>query len=297
MSAFISYSQKDIAAHSTLSLALEGQHINYWDPKSMEAGASLRDQLRGAINRCDVCIFLATRSSIESKWCSAEIGAFWGAGKKVIVFISDPEITEEQIPPQFQGDLWTRDVREVIRNVQATIITADEMRRKEAARRPRLVSEMTVATLYDVLTSLRNHSGGALSLSDVMRSIQENNSANLADSEALVRPLVNSLIGVPNEIIQTTASKYWKVSFSLSTETGEWVGFAKELINQRLFDGYANCLLLLCDSRQCVAAATATVILEREKRIECEGLIASTDRSPVGEIKKLSGAPPEAPIT
>jgi len=48
----------------------------------------------------------------------AELGAFWGAGKHVIIFLADPEITETQLPDQFQGDLWTRDARRVLSSIQ-----------------------------------------------------------------------------------------------------------------------------------------------------------------------------------
>jgi len=49
----------------------------------------------------------------------AELGAFWGAGKQVIIFLADPEIGEAQIPIQFQGNLWTRDARRILETVQS----------------------------------------------------------------------------------------------------------------------------------------------------------------------------------
>ena len=53
----------------------------YWNPAEVKAGSSLRDQLRQAVEHCSVCIFVATHRAIESSWCGAELGAFWGAGK------------------------------------------------------------------------------------------------------------------------------------------------------------------------------------------------------------------------
>jgi TIR domain len=115
MPVFISYSEKDTAPYTSLCFALESEKVDYWNPKGMKAGISLKDQLKDAINKCDVCIFIVTRSSIDSKWCLAETGAFWGAGKRIILYVANPDIGQQKIPPLFQGDLQTCDVREVIR--------------------------------------------------------------------------------------------------------------------------------------------------------------------------------------
>lgn len=112
---FISYSQRDQAPYSSLCLALENEKLAYWASSSMKAGTPLKDQLREAIAKCDACIFIATQSSIESKWCLAETGAFWGAGKRIILYKANPDIDP---PPLFHGDLWTCDVREIIQQVK-----------------------------------------------------------------------------------------------------------------------------------------------------------------------------------
>src|SRR5262249_27100193 len=66
----------------------------------------------------DACVFLATKRSVDSKWCMAELGAFWGARKQVIAFVADPDVSEEQLPEQFKGNLWTRDARKVLEAVK-----------------------------------------------------------------------------------------------------------------------------------------------------------------------------------
>jgi hypothetical protein len=119
MSIFVSHSQQDEAAYSNFCLALDGRDIKRWDPATMAVGESLADQLRQAIRICEACVFLATKRSVDSKWCMAELGAFWGTGKHVIIFLADPEISEEQLPHQFQGNLWTRDARRVLEAIQA----------------------------------------------------------------------------------------------------------------------------------------------------------------------------------
>lgn len=126
MPIFISYSDKDTAAYSSLCFVLESEKLEYWNTKTMKAGVSLKDQLRMAINKCDVCIFIATRSSVNSKWCLAETGAFWGAGKRIILYVANPDIDKKEMPPLFEGDLWICDVREVIRQAREAIEEVDK---------------------------------------------------------------------------------------------------------------------------------------------------------------------------
>ena len=71
----------------------------------MALGESIADRLRRAIDACEVCVFIATRRSVESPWCLAELGAFWGAGKRVLLFMADPDLNETSLPPQFNGIL------------------------------------------------------------------------------------------------------------------------------------------------------------------------------------------------
>lgn len=114
MPIFVSYSFHDEAVFSALSLSLEAAGLDRWDSASMTPGDSLADQLQTAIDRCEVCIFIATRRSIESPWCLAELGAFWGAGKKVLMFMADPDLAESTLPPQFKGTLRVNNARALI---------------------------------------------------------------------------------------------------------------------------------------------------------------------------------------
>lgn len=111
---FISHSHKDEASYSSLCLALDSSGVSRWDVSKLKLGKSLSDGLRKAITECEICIFLATKRSINSSWCLAELGAFWGAKKKVIIYQAEPDIEKSDIPPQFQGDLWTSDARKLL---------------------------------------------------------------------------------------------------------------------------------------------------------------------------------------
>ena len=287
MSAFISHSKKDVATFTAFRAGLTGQGIVVWNPESMGAGASLSDQLREAINSSDVCIFFATKNSIQSDWCMAEVGAFWGAGKDVIVYKADPEVDQSLFPPQLQGDIWRDDFDLVVRDVKKIIFEADERRKREAAIRPRMVSEMTIATLYDALTSLRSTALDALPVGEAMRLIHENISDNLADAETM-HPLIGRLVGVPHGIIREIAGKYWPTPFRLATDTGEWVGFARKFTSYELAREYSNCLLILFDAKCCVAASAASTVVEREDKIVVDGLVENAATILLGTPKQLS---------
>lgn len=286
MTAFISHSEKDEGVVSALRAGLTGQSVATWNPASMGAGASLKNQLREAINSCDVCIFYATQSSLKDSWCMAHIGAFWGAGKPVIAFIADPEVDETKLPPQLQGDLWTSNFEKVVQDVQKILLEANDRRRQETARRPRKVSEMTIALLYDALASLRSTDLDKLPVGEAMRLIQENICNDLADVETM-QPLINRLVGVPQVFIEEAAGKYWPTAFTLTTPTGAWLGFAKKFTSYQLIDEYSNCLLVFFENKSCVAATAAGTVVVREGQIKFDGLVENPGLISLGEPLQL----------
>ena len=124
MPTFISHDMDDASEYRQLVDALTRAGIAHWDPKSMTPGMSLRQQLIEGIDKCDNCVFLATRQSVESRWCGAELGAFWSAGKRVVVFLADPRLTKNDLPPQYQDDLAATDVEGVIRALGTSELAA-----------------------------------------------------------------------------------------------------------------------------------------------------------------------------
>lgn len=74
--------------------------------------------MRRHVNACDACIFLCTASSLSSQWCQAELGAFWGAGKPVVVCLVDRSVDESLLPPQFRELAWTRTYAEAVSAAQ-----------------------------------------------------------------------------------------------------------------------------------------------------------------------------------
>jgi len=126
MPVFVSHNHEDIALYGALCLALDGQGIPRWDVSEMLLAKPLSEQLQTAIQECEACIFVVTRRSLESRWCLAELGAFWGAGKPVVLYVADPDVTELDHPRQFQGNLWTSDTNRVIEAIRAFVSQAED---------------------------------------------------------------------------------------------------------------------------------------------------------------------------
>lgn len=105
---------------------LKSREIPYFDPEKMLPGGNLAEKLREAISVSSGCIFVATKKSLESTWCYAELGAFWGAGKPICVYIADPAVSGEKLPPQLQSGLFSR-------RITAIVASAEQMLSKTSA--------------------------------------------------------------------------------------------------------------------------------------------------------------------
>lgn len=113
MLVFISHSFDNKAQFENVALALNYAGVPYWDPADVQIGTSLRAQLRDAVERCGVCVFVATHKSIQSSWCGAELGAFWGAGKPIIVYVADAGLQDHELPQIVQGDVWEQSLSQI----------------------------------------------------------------------------------------------------------------------------------------------------------------------------------------
>jgi hypothetical protein len=116
---FISHSSANQDEYDRLRRALRGYGFEVWGDESMIGGNSVCDQLRQAIAECGSCVYLATSESAASMWCHAEVGAFWGAGKKVIVFAGDSSsLDETQLPPQVRDQFRVPTYERVVESLR-----------------------------------------------------------------------------------------------------------------------------------------------------------------------------------
>ena len=287
MGAFISYSSRDSAVYSSLCVALEGQGVPYWDSKGMQAGSSLRAQLQEGIAISCTCVLVATKSSLESRWCLAEVGAFWGASKRVIVFIADSDVSESDIPPQFQGDLWTRDVRQVITTIKADLDQMDaDQAAERATHRPKLVSEMSIPMLFNFLASLRRLKSSTATPAEALSALTGAFLENEADAEAFTTPLLASLLGAPADVIRAGTKGVWNYQFEAKTSTGTWSGAALEAIPAT---AYKKCVVTRIDSGICGAAMVLRMVWEDEDvGFHYEGVLGRSDDAEFGDLVSVS---------
>ena len=147
MAVFISHSFENKSEFDNIADALELAGVEYWNPAEVKPGSSLRDQLRRAVEDCSVCVFVATRRALESSWCGAELGAFWGAGKPVIVYLAEPSLTEIDLPPIVQGDVWERRISRVVARANELVSHARGATDAEGEENSTSVGNMTAEQL------------------------------------------------------------------------------------------------------------------------------------------------------
>lgn len=104
--------------YENLRHSLRSAGIDVWDVDSLVGGLSVSDQLMAATSACDSCVYLATTESVTSRWCHAELGAFWGSGKPVIIFLDDQLLSESQLPPEIQSQFRVLTYEKVIEAVR-----------------------------------------------------------------------------------------------------------------------------------------------------------------------------------
>ncbi len=58
-------------------------------------------------------IFLRFSVAGYTSWCGAELGAFWGAGKPIVVYLAEASLKEDELPQIVQGDVWERRISKI----------------------------------------------------------------------------------------------------------------------------------------------------------------------------------------
>jgi len=277
MKLFISHSFEDEHRYDDFCLALEQRKLDYWNPKAMRGGTSLRDQLRAAILDCPVCVFLATQTSVSSGWCLAELGAFWGSGKKVIIYVADDALADEDIPKQFAGDIWFRKMRDVLREVDLSIDEEKQKnnRREQNASSATRLSDISVGTFIDLLRVGFVGTGQKPPFSDTMDRLyvliasktKKGGVAGVAaepDFAAILQPHLMHLIGESIESLKSFGRGVWPSRLGVSTSTGKWGGFAADLSTYSggEVEVYSGCLLIHTSSGRIDSVAVVDVVSE-----------------------------------
>lgn len=303
MKVFISHYFGDEARFDDLCHALEKENVPYWNPQEMRSGASLREQLQKAIEECALCIFLATRKSVESSWCNAELGAFWGSKKRVIVYVADDSLSDEDIPPQFKGDLYHRKIRHVVAD-------ANKIRQESISRQKKrlpeknattIVGEISVGVLVDLLRAVIGPKEAKPPFSETMTLLAtlimyksgDQGLERGTDLSALVEPHLTCLIGESIESLKTYGKGTWDFGFSMETSSGHWTGYSCKYYTYAGGDVeiYSGCLVLHVNQGKIDGCAIASQIKEigvqHPAKYEIDGVVSRAGEIIPGEIISL----------
>lgn len=151
MPVFISHSFENKPEFENVADALSRRSVPFWNPAEIRPGASLREQLRAAVEQCDLCIFIATRKSIGSSWCGAELGAFWGTGKPIIVYLAEASLSDDELPHIVQGDVWERRIAKIAERAKEIIAQSTSASRAGQTGRDSSVAQLTVEQLEKLI--------------------------------------------------------------------------------------------------------------------------------------------------
>ena len=226
MPVFISHDFDDKPDFDNIADALEREGIEYWKPTSLKAGASLGQQLRTAIKEAEACVFVATRNSVESSWCGAELGAFWGASKPVVIWVAESTLDPEKLPKQFQHELFLRRISRVVDSVKKHLDNLAQ-RHPEGVAKGDLVTSMTRSELRvmmaDAVERVQDAAFAESRLTEIARLYPEADKADEAANQELQR-LMADLVGLPDSRMSEGAEAAWSTRQVFRTTTGEWKG-------------------------------------------------------------------------
>ncbi len=269
----------------------------------MRGGESLRDQLREAIETCDVCIFLATKQSTPSSWCSAELGAFWGARKKVIVYIADATLSDKDLPEQFKGDIWHRKIRDLVAEVKTTLMDAESTRLKTVQKSdtsPR-VGEVSVPVFLNLIREILVTKAGEPVLSATMDALGETlknvskqrATGTSADVISTLQLYLSRLIGDSTLLLKSYGKGRWDYTFVVETTTGHWVGYCGD--NHSAAGGdvdvYSGTLLLHLKSSRITACVVLDNLVENNiggTEYQVGSILAHLGSPELGVVKGIS---------
>ncbi len=188
MTAFISHSFENKPEFENVTDVLELRGVEYWNPAEIRSGASLREQLRAAVERCDLCIFIATRKSVESSWCGAELGAFWGAGKPILVYLAEASLNDDELPQIVQGDVWERRIAKIADRAKEIVGQASGALSQRGTRRDSPVSQLTVEQFEKMIL-------GAVSLAAATAKDNKASPSNFEEVGSVVRSVASRVLG------------------------------------------------------------------------------------------------------
>ena len=278
MTIFISHSFTDKDQFDNVADAFEAGSVPFWRPSEITAGAPLSDQLRNAIERSDACVFIATASSVKSAWCGAEVGAFWGAGKRVFIYVADASLGEADLPKQFVGHFLERRLTRLVNACREHLAAATIAHDSARDGKPSLSLVMSQADFIQVIDAALDRSNLKATAIAAFLNLSLGLQVD-TPSPKVLQAMLSQFLGLPRSTIQDGAARDWPYSLELLTTTGRWLGFAKNYeetgpLNQDFM--YSPCVLFRFDENFRVSAC---VLSERVGDFGLWGL--KSEREPI----------------
>jgi hypothetical protein len=291
MPVFISHSFENKAEFDNIADALEQKGIEYWKPGTLKAGSLLSEQLRQSIVEAELCVFVATRHSLGSSWCGAELGAFWGADKPVVIYVAEASLSEDEMPKQFKGHLFERRIARVVEAVQAHL--AKLRKTEEIADQLPRVASMTVEEMKLLIAKVVRQTQDAAFVETALRRLAFVFRTEDGPAQGELKELVAGLLGVLDTAVRegVLRSRDWTNSFSFSTNTGVWTGSARhwESPNPTLvpYAYYSDCIVWRVGADRRVEAIVVVksiaVELQGDDIIEFSTPILTVGRGTLGD--------------
>lgn len=272
MTIFISHSFADKDQFDNIADALEAGDVPYWKPSQIVAGAALSDQLREAISRSQACIFIATTNSVNSPWCNAELGPFWGAGKRVFIFVADTSLEPDMLPKQFHGHYLEKRITKLVQTCKdcMTELAASVPHGSTIAANAS-ATQLTSAALIELIESAIDRvtikSSALVAFGHLSANVgsltQDGIAMNRIDADArkALDQSLQQFLGLSKTAVQEVAAKDWPYQFDLLTTSGRWLGFARDMTEISENFLYRPCILFRFDNNlRVMASAFATEV-------------------------------------
>lgn len=259
---FISYAFEDRTHFDNVADQLDVAGLEYWKTGETRAGETLARQLQDAISRASLCIFIATRNSVASSWCSAELGAFWGARKRVLIYLADPGLDESDLPGQFRGHFLQGRIKSLVDDCRDYLASEETEPDDESSAHLRLrdITRSELATLIeDAIYRSSSNSLTRAAFEDLVATVPPAGTETIdAQQQALLSSSLTRFLGLPKSSIEERAAERWPHAISIETSTGRWQGYAMTAEWQSYNYVHSPCLFFRFDDRLRVTAAALT---------------------------------------
>lgn len=116
---FVSYPSESLKDVQEIVGQLKERGIDVWFAQDKRSLApNLPNFIREGIQESFCCLFILNKHSAQSKWCHAEVGAFWGTDRPIVVLMIPPEADPRDMPPYLPIIQHSDDFERVVETIE-----------------------------------------------------------------------------------------------------------------------------------------------------------------------------------